>query len=130
MIKFYVTEGGYLVSTGTCPDGMEIFQAGPNQDVFIGTPPGYVPDPNRLPGERWHVQSKTWVDTRSQDQKTSDDYQAVIQARVAEYPPLEDLADAMYWANQGDDTKLKAYYDKVAAVKANNPKPSTTSETP
>lgn len=44
--------------------------------------------------------------------------------RSPEYPPLTDLADAMYWASKGDDTKLNAYYAKCEEVKAKYPKVS------
>ena len=40
------------------------------------------------------------------------------------YPPLADLADAMYWNSKGDSTKLEAYYTACEKVKTDNPKPS------
>ena len=43
--------------------------------------------------------------------------------RKPEYPALADLADALYWSNQGDNTKLDEYYAKVSAVKTKYPKP-------
>ena len=43
--------------------------------------------------------------------------------RKPEYPDLADLADALYWSNQGDNTKLDEYYQACAAVKAKYPKP-------
>ncbi len=43
--------------------------------------------------------------------------------RQPEYPDLADLADALYWSNQGDNTKLDEYYTKVSAVKTKYPKP-------
>lgn len=43
--------------------------------------------------------------------------------RRPEYPSLADLADALYWSNQGDNTKLDEYYAACAAVKAKYPKP-------
>ncbi len=42
--------------------------------------------------------------------------------RQPEYPPITDLADALYWQSQGDDSKLTEYYQKVAAVKNKYPK--------
>ena len=42
--------------------------------------------------------------------------------RAVEYPPLADLADAMYWAAQGDNTKLDNYYAACEAVKQKYPK--------
>ena len=53
------------------------------------------------------------------------DYQAkeYQRLRAPEYPSLADLADALYWSNQGDNTKLDEYYQACAAVKAKYPKP-------
>ena len=42
--------------------------------------------------------------------------------RQAEYPSLADFADAYYWAQNGDDTKMTAYIDKCEAVKTKYPK--------
>jgi hypothetical protein len=42
--------------------------------------------------------------------------------RSNEYPPLTDLADAMYWASQGDNTKLDNYYAACEVVKLKYPK--------
>ncbi len=44
--------------------------------------------------------------------------------RQAEYPPLTDLADALYHQSKGDETKLTAYLAKCEAVKTKYPKPS------
>jgi len=46
--------------------------------------------------------------------------------RAPEYPPLSDLADAIYWASTGDTTRIDAYYAACAAVKAKYPKPEVT----
>ena len=46
----------------------------------------------------------------------------VAQLRRAQYPPLADLADALYWAIHGDVTKMEAYIAAVNAVKAKYPK--------
>jgi len=42
--------------------------------------------------------------------------------RRAEYPPLADFADAMYWSSKGDDSKLTSYYEKCDAIKTKYPK--------
>jgi hypothetical protein len=42
--------------------------------------------------------------------------------RVKEYPPLAELADAIYWQTEGDETKMTAYLAKVEAVKQKYPK--------
>lgn len=43
--------------------------------------------------------------------------------RAPEYPPVTDLADAIYWQQQGDDSKMEAYVAACEAVKAKYPKP-------
>ena len=52
-------------------------------------------------------------------EKTNNQYK---NKRAIEYPPLTDLADAMYWSSKGDNTKLNAYYAKCEEVKAKYPK--------
>lgn len=42
--------------------------------------------------------------------------------RKQEYPPLADLADALYWQSQGDESKMTAYLAAVEAVKTKYPK--------
>jgi hypothetical protein len=37
--------------------------------------------------------------------------------RAKEYPSIKDFADAMFWADQGDDTKLNEYYSACQLVK-------------
>ncbi len=49
-------------------------------------------------------------------------HQEVGLKRKAEYPPLENFADAMYWNSKGDDSKLTAYYAACEAVKTKYPK--------
>ena len=42
--------------------------------------------------------------------------------RRPEYPPLEQLADALYWQAQGDSSKMTSYLAAVEAVKQKYPK--------
>lgn len=42
--------------------------------------------------------------------------------RRPEYPPLTDLADALYWQAQGDESKMTSYLAAVQAVKDKYPK--------
>lgn len=49
----------------------------------------------------------------------------IDQLRRTAYPPLADLADAMYWQSQGRDGKMKEYNAAVEAVKLRYPKPRT-----
>ena len=50
------------------------------------------------------------------------DAHAYIENRAREYPPLTDLADALYHQSKGDETKLTAYLAKCEAVKQKYPK--------
>jgi hypothetical protein len=45
--------------------------------------------------------------------------------RLAEYPPIVDLADAIYWSSRGDNSKMEMYLSAVEAVKLKYPKPDT-----
>lgn len=42
--------------------------------------------------------------------------------RAKEYPPLTELADALYHQQNGDDTKMTAYLAKCESVKQKYPK--------
>jgi hypothetical protein len=57
------------------------------------------------------VAVNAWVDPNAYKSK-----------RQAEYPPLTDLADALYHQSKGDETKLTAYLAKCEAVKSKYPK--------
>jgi hypothetical protein len=46
----------------------------------------------------------------------------VLAARRKSYPPLEDLADALYWQSQGKPGPMNAYLAAVKAVKTKYPK--------
>lgn len=54
--------------------------------------------------------------------KAEYDAKAYQRSRATEYPSLADFADAYYWAQNGDDTKMTAYIEKCAAVKEKYPK--------
>lgn len=79
-------------------------------------------------------ESILWLDDRPQPSKAEVDAELARQQaewdrteyqrlRAAEYPPLTDLADAIYWQQQGDDSKMTAYVAACEAVKAKYPKP-------
>ena len=42
--------------------------------------------------------------------------------RAVAYPPISDLADAIYWQSKGDSSKMEAYTAAVEAVKDKYPK--------
>ena len=66
---------------------------------------------------------QTAVDAKAAELQAAEDAVAYKQQRQPEYPSLATLADALYWSNQGDNTKLDEYYAACAAVKAKYPKP-------
>jgi len=45
------------------------------------------------------------------------------QKRKEEYPSLEEFADAYYWAQRGDNSKMNEYIEKCEEVKNKYPKP-------
>ena len=56
---------------------------------------------------------------RLQTEYDANEYQ---RKRVREYPPLSELADALYHQQNGDETKMTAYLAKCEAVKQKYPK--------
>lgn len=56
---------------------------------------------------------------RLQSQYDAAEYQ---RQRAAEYPPLQDLADALYWQVQGNNEPMNKYLEACAAVKDKYPK--------
>ena len=79
----------------------------------------------------WHVEPNV-IPTQAEVDAAAAEIQAELDAtqyqrnRQPEYPSLATLADALYWSNQGDNTKLDEYYAACAAVKAKYPKPEVT----
>lgn len=45
--------------------------------------------------------------------------------RANEYPPLVNLADALYWNSRGDSSHLESYFDACEEVKNKYPKPES-----
>jgi hypothetical protein len=58
------------------------------------------------------------VDLRCEEQRQAHAHEAVMAARRAAYPPLADLADALYWQAHGDDSKMQAYLNQCLIVKS------------
>ena len=50
------------------------------------------------------------------------EYNQFLEKRKQEYPPLEELADALYHKEAGDETFYKEYMKKVQEVKDKYPK--------
>ena len=71
-----------------------------------------IPKPSKeeIEAEALRLQQE-WEDT---------EYQRL---RAPEYPPVTELADALYWNSKGDSSHLDAYYAACQAVKDKYPKP-------
>ena len=74
------------------------------------------------PGWAWKMPERVAYDPRDEAQRAADSAAAALAARRAAYPPLADLADALYHQAQGDASKLEAYLAAVAAIKDKYPK--------
>lgn len=73
----------------------------------------------------WYTQTK---------QITKEEYDAILPEVIDEelkpyqfermnaYPPMTELADALYWQSKGDETKMQKYLAEVEAVKTAFPK--------
>jgi len=89
------------------------------------------------PGAEWVLRGDVleWMDS-NQTEPTEAEIQAEIvrlqadydatqyqRNRQPEYPSLATFADAYYWAQKGDNTKMDEYVAACDAVKAKYPKP-------
>lgn len=45
----------------------------------------------------------------------------ICAVRMSCYPPLSDLADAIYWEKKGDDSKMSKYISDCDHVKSDHP---------
>lgn len=122
MATFFTSKNGLLTSIGHAPDGTEQEHAAAGEICTLGQPPGFTPGPPPYAGACWHVLYQRWVDPRTSIERRTATENEVLAARKAAYPPLADLADALYWQAQGDNTKMDAYHAAIAAVKAQYPK--------
>lgn len=66
--------------------------------------------------------TKEDVESRIRDLQAISDSVEYQNLRREEYPPLAELADAIYWQSQGDESKMIIYLAQVAAVKNKYPK--------
>jgi hypothetical protein len=59
-------------------------------------------------------------------EKTSSEYNSLPYdyKRRQEYPDLSELADAIYWQQKGDNSKMEAWVAKCDIVKTKYPKPT------
>lgn len=103
-----------------------------NQPTFIEAIQSLLPNAELSMGETF--ESIVWLDDRPQPSKAEVEAELARQEaewdrteyqrlRGPEYPPLTELADAIFWQQQGDDSKMEAYVAACEAVKAKYPKP-------
>lgn len=129
-------DSGLILFTGNVPESMLELQEG---NIYVGvadsrtnyilngelhtyTPEEQFVKDNLQSGWIWKMPERVAIDTRSASKKAMDNKEAILKKRRNMYPPLEDFADAYYWATNGDSSKMDAYLAKVEAVKAANPK--------
>jgi hypothetical protein len=98
---------------------------------LVGEDITWVPTPDNAghttPNFEWHdtIQIKPTKDeylTERDIQEQLIASESYMFLRRKEYPPLADLADALYWQSQGDESKMSAYLLAVQAVKDKYPK--------
>ena len=77
---------------------------------FIWYGPGEMPSREELEAEVARLEQE-WLDTQYQ------------RDRINKYPPLSQLADALYWQAQGNTEPMTTYLAACAAVKQQFPKP-------
>lgn len=105
-----------------------------NGDTIIWNP---VLDENKQPTGKFYSDNFYWSTDNNQAIPTKEEIEDAVsvirsqfesqkyqRARKLEYPPIEDLADALYWQSQGDDSKMTKYIAAVEAVKQKYPKGS------
>jgi len=128
---------GNIIGVGTIPEEMLEQQKGniiaakvnpATQYIANGTLCDYtvaelMEKTNMQPGWTWKMPERVAIDTRTDEQRAKDNLSVILNARRIAYPDYATFADAMYWSARGDQSKLTAYYNKIDAVKAANPKP-------
>ena len=83
----------------------------------------------RVVSSGWVVKGTTVTFENEADALTDAEIEAAfnsyqyVENRLANYPSLGDFADAYYWSQKGDDTKMIAYVAACDAVKTKYPKP-------
>ena len=88
----------------------------PNAVIINGTDEAYDAQGNRVELNSALVSTEL---ARLKAEYKATEYQ---RKRQQEYPPLTELADALYHQQNGDDTKMTAYLAKCEAVKQKYPK--------
>ena len=102
------------------------FSSKSEADAHVATYGGFVVDKPSDRMDYWVVDADKKTVTFAKSTADSDDAAIAAVAykgvRRSAYPPLADFADAYYWAQKGDDSKMTSYVADCAKVKADNPK--------
>lgn len=107
------------------PEGAGFSMAGAmdwNQEVINGVVTQTTPKNVQLFDQQYSLPHKAEIDAevvRLQEKWEATEYQRY---RKLEYPSLDILADALYWQQQGDGSKMQDYLNMVQAVKDKYPK--------
>lgn len=128
---FSLADGRYLGAVDTpypesldrnMPEGARAVLGGYSYDSYFvdGEVRAIPPRPDAY--STWDFAAHEWRDIRTDDERAADAAEEIDAARRAAYPPLADLADALYWQSQGDNSKMDAYNAAIAAVKEQFPK--------
>lgn len=136
-MKFFIIHNaqGKIIRTGSCPVTLFELQAQPgefciegvadNNKQFISIDEGelknYPPKPDAhhefdYDNGQWQKPDDYSIRVEQEQQKQ------IITNRSREYPPLTDLADAIYWQHKGDNKLMDAYFAKCDVVKHKFPK--------
>jgi hypothetical protein len=93
------------------------------------------------PGAKWYLdgynyENLEWIGPQDKVKPSKEEIEAEIARLKSEweqtqyqrdraqfYPDLADFADAYYWAQKGDESKMNAYIAKCDEVKSQYPKP-------
>ena len=106
MISFFATDAdGAITAHGAVPT---------DADARLNAPDGQTLNFGAVPHGMTH-----YINGAFEDRRPAPTY---AELRRAEYPPITDLADALYWRAQGDETKMQAYLAACEAVKTKYPK--------
>jgi hypothetical protein len=91
----------------------------PNVDTIIEADPEWLITDSS--GQRVEIDMQR-VSEETARLKAEVDATEYKRKRATEYPSLKDLADAIYWQSQGDNTKMGEYLAAVESVKIKYPK--------
>lgn len=112
---------------GNVPDGMA---AVVTEREFSGpawVESGSVYGTDEVAPSEQHVfdyEGKRWVLTLNEEEKGALEIVEFQKQRSALYPPLSELADALYWKERGNPDLYEAYIAKCDDVKTAFPKPT------